>query len=107
MRHLYAKRKALMVVAGLLLLCAVVAACGKTSGNETTSESTSGGGGGEEAAPAESSAAPLSDIESAEGITIGFSNYAAVIPFYQAMIAGVEDEAKKLGWSVDVTDSKF
>ena len=40
-------------------------------------------------------------------LTIGFANYAAVIPLYQSMIAGVKDEAAKNGWKVVVTDSQF
>lgn len=42
-----------------------------------------------------------------KSIRIGFSHYAAVIPFYRSMIAGARAEAKKFGYTVQVTDSGF
>lgn len=95
--------RALFILACVALLGLVLGACGKTSGGETTA---AGGGGGGGEASGGSQAVPLSELEKGD-LTVGFSNYAAVIPFYQAMIAGVEEGGKKYGWSVDVTDSKF
>jgi ribose transport system substrate-binding protein len=90
-------RKLGFLVACLVLVSVAFAACGKSSGNDSsgsTGESTG------------SAATPLSEVEDGK-LTIGFSNYAGIIPFYQAMTAGVEEQAQKYGWSVDVTDSKF
>lgn len=110
MSNIRSKTARLLVLIGCIaLLGATLAACGKTSGESSTSggESTAaGGGGGEEASSGGNSAVALDEIEEGK-LKIGFSNYAAVIPFYQSMIAGIEDGAKKYGWSVEVTDSKF
>lgn len=111
MSNIRSKTARLLVLIGCIaLLGAVVAACGKTSGESSAGaggESTAaGGGGGEEASAGGSSAVALGELEEGK-LKIGFSNYAAVIPFYQSMIAGVEAGAKKYGWSVEVTDSKF
>lgn len=102
-KHRSTSGRVLSILACVALLGVVVAACGKTSGDSSTT-GTSGGGGGE--ASGGSAAAPLTDLEEGS-LKVGFSNYAAVIPFYQAMIAGVEEGAQKYGWNVEVTDSKF
>lgn len=85
-----------------LLAAVVLSACGRTSGD--AGDSGSSGSGASDAGA--SSAVPLTDVEG-EQLTIGFSNYASVIPFYQSMIAGVKDAAEKYGWTVEVTDSGF
>lgn len=98
----------LFVLALVALTAMVLAACGKTSGDDSTSSaSTSGSETSSETSDSSGSeAAPLTDLEDGS-LQVGFSNYAGIIPFYQAMIAGVEEGAKKNGWTVDVTDSKF
>jgi ribose transport system substrate-binding protein len=100
----------LFVIGCIALLGAALAACGKTSGESSPSGggggTTAAGGGGEESSGGGSSAVSLDELEEGS-LKIGFSNYAAVIPFYQSMIAGIEAGAKENGWSVEVTDSKF
>jgi ABC-type sugar transport system substrate-binding protein len=88
----------------LLILLAALAlgACGETSGEGGEPGSGDSGASGSGA----SSAVPLTEVEG-DQLTIGFSNYASVIPFYQSMIAGVKDAAAKYGWTVEVTDSGF
>lgn len=97
--------RALFIFACVALLALALAACGKTSGDSSTTSSGGGGGGGGESS-GESAAVPLTELEEGN-LKVGFSNYAAVIPFYQAMIAGVEEGGKKYGWDVELTDSKF
>jgi ribose transport system substrate-binding protein len=90
------------------LLSALLAACGSssssTSGDSTSNDTTAEEAGGSEAGGGE--ATPVSDVEGEE-LTIGVSNYAGILPFYQAMTAGIEEQAGEYGWSVEVTDSKF
>jgi ABC-type sugar transport system substrate-binding protein len=100
----------LFAIGCIALLGAALAACGKTSGESSPSggggDSTAAGSGGGGESSGGSSAVSLDQLEEGK-LKIGFSNYAAVIPLYQSMIAGIEDGAKKYGWSVEVTDSKF
>lgn len=96
--------RVLFILACVALLGLVLSACGKTSGDDSTASTGGGGGGGETASGSE--AVPLTELEEGD-LKVGFSNYAAVIPFYQAMIAGVEEGGEKYGWNVEVTDSKF
>jgi ABC-type sugar transport system substrate-binding protein len=92
-------RPALLAIPCAALLALATSGCGKTSGAPESSGGSNGGG-------SSSGAVPLSKVKNGP-LTIGFSNYASVIPFYQSMIAGVKDEAAKYGWKVEVTDSGF
>ena len=78
-----------------LVVIVALTACGRTSGTVHTSTGAAGSGRG---------AVPFR-AEKGHKLTIGFSNYLAVIPFYRAMIAGVKKQASEYGWNVVVTDS--
>jgi ribose transport system substrate-binding protein len=94
-----ARRRGLLVLGAVAVALAAFVGCGETSGDSE--------GEGESAAKRGSAAQALPEIKSGEELTIGFSHYAGVIPFYQAMTQGVEDAAKAHGWDVTVTDSQF
>lgn len=81
------------VIAACVAITFVLAACGSSdSGGDSA---TSGSTGSTTTGKAD------------KDLTIGFSNYALTIPFYQSMKAGIEDQAAKYGWKVVTTDSNF
>jgi ABC-type sugar transport system substrate-binding protein len=99
----------LLAVLCLVAVAAFGVGCGKTSGEE---DDAGGTGQADRSAQAKvegggSKAAPIEEVAEGETVTIGFSNYAGVIPLYQAMIAGAKETAKGYNWDVVVTDAQF